>query len=90
MLMIRLPSGWALKLDRKLSEAGGYGIWDFHRSESSWTRNHGHTVYRYARIKPADPAEGKPVEVTLLTSPQCPEEQWIPKGEGVASVHPTY
>jgi hypothetical protein len=90
MLMIKLATGWALKLDRKLSEAAGSGIWDFHRSESTWTTDHGHTPYRYARIKPADPAEGKPVEVFLMPSPNAPEETWISRGEGLASIHPSY
>lgn len=90
MLLIRMPGGWSLKLDRKLSEVGGYGIWDFHRSESTYSADHGHTAYRYARIKPADPAEGKTVEVTLLESSNSPEDRWIHRGEGVASIHPNY
>lgn len=90
MLVIKMPNGVSYQLDRKLSEVGGYGIWDFHRSACSYTRDHGHTVYRYARIKRADPAQGKTVEITLLTSPQCPEDLWIPKGEGVASIHPAF
>ncbi|MCC3679181.1 hypothetical protein LLE81_00020 [Staphylococcus epidermidis] len=90
MLQIRLKTGWALKLDRKLSEAGGYGIWEFHRSESTFTRDNGHTTYRYARLRPADPAEGKLVEVTLMPSPSAPEDVWVERGEGIAEIHPAY
>ena len=90
MLQIRLSTGWALKLGRKISESNGYGIWEFHSSENSFTKNHGHTSYRHARIKPADPSEGKMVEVTLIPSPMAPEELWLSFGEGPASIHPSY
>lgn len=90
MLMIRMNKGGALKLGRKVAESGGYGVWEFHCSENTFTRDHGHTAYRHARIKPADPAEGKPVEVTLMNSATAPEEKWIPYGEGTASIHPGY
>jgi hypothetical protein len=90
MLQIRMNAGGALLLDRKLSETGGFGTWDFHRSASTYTRDNGHTTYRYARITPADPAEGKTVEVTLLPYPNAPEETWIVRGVGVASIHPNY
>lgn len=90
MLQIRLSTGWSLKLDRKLTESGGYGIWEFHRSESTFTRDHGRTTYRYARIKPADPAAGKTVEVFLMPSATAPEETWVARGEGIAEIHPAY
>lgn len=90
MLIIRLNSGWGLKLGRKVGESGGCGIWEFHRSESSYSVERGRRTYRYARIKPADPAEGKTVEIVLLEMPNSPEEQWIARGEGVASIHPDY
>ena len=90
MLQIRLNTGWVLKLDRKMSEAGGAGVWEFHRSESTYTRDNGHTTYRYARLVPADPAEGKLVEVHLMPSPSALPETWIPRGEGKAEIHPAY
>ena len=88
MLLIRMNHGVAYHLDRKLSEAGGFGVWDFHRSASTYTRDNGRTTYRFARIKPADPADGKTVEVFLMPSPNAPEETWVARGEGVVSIHP--
>ncbi|WJN60947.1 hypothetical protein [Pseudomonas sp. SO81] len=87
MLLIRMNHGSAYHLDRKLSDAGGWGVWDFHRSASTYTVDHGRTTYRYARIRPADPADGKTVEVFLMPSPNAPEETWIARGEGVVSIH---
>lgn len=77
-------------LDRKLSEVGGYGVWDFHRSASSYSHDHGHTIYRYARIKPAEPGDGKPVEVMLLPSTTAPEEAGISVGAGTAFIQSSY
>jgi hypothetical protein len=88
MLLIRMNHGTAYHLERKLTESGGWGVWDFHRSASTYTRDHGRTIYRHARIRPADPADGKTVEVYLMPSPSAPEETWVFRGEGVVSIHP--
>lgn len=85
MLVIRSHKGWPLKLERKLSDVEGWGLWEFHRSASTVSPDHGHTAYRLARIRPAEPKEGQNVEVALLHSPGAPEEQWLLRGTGVAS-----
>lgn len=83
MLVIRLAQGWALKLDRKFTESGGFGMWEFHRSQSSYvTANY--VAHRCARVRPTEPAEGKSVEVIICNAGD-PEELWIRLGEGIAS-----
>lgn len=84
MLVIRLKKGWTLKLERKISEVGGWGLWEFHRSESTYHIDSGRTAYRLARIKPSDPKDGQAVEVVLMQSPSAPEEEWRPQGAGAA------
>lgn len=84
MLVIRLGKGWTLKLERKLSEAGGWGLWEFHRAESTYHTDRGRTAYRLARLRPAEPKEGQEVEVVLIHSPAASEEDWKPQGGGVA------
>lgn len=85
MLVIRLKKGWTLKLERKLGDAGGWGLWDFHRSESTYHTDGALTAYRLARIKPSEPKNGQEVEVVLLNTPNAPEEVWIAVGAGVAN-----
>ncbi len=88
MLVIRLNQGWTLKLDRKVNDSAGYGVWEFHRSESSYTvpAGIGYQTYRYARIRPADPAEGASVEV-IICGLGGTEDEWRRVGMGVASYH---
>lgn len=83
MLVIRVNGKRPIKLDRKLSESGGWGLWDFHRAESSYTL--GVKTHRLARIKPAEPAAGKPVEIFIMREASAPESEWIAFGEGVAA-----
>ncbi|AOE86113.1 hypothetical protein [Pseudomonas sp. TCU-HL1] len=82
MLVIRLNAGWTLKLDRQIGSAGKAGLWDFHRSESSYTVERCKT-YRTAATKPAEPKEGQTVEVFICDQRE-PEEKWRAVGEGVA------
>lgn len=88
MLVIRLNQGWTLKLDRKVNDSSGYGVWEFHRSESSHTIAHGmsYQTYRNARIKPAEPAEGASVEV-IICGLGGSEDEWLRVGSGGASYH---
>lgn len=88
MLVIRLSQGWTLKLDRKINDGSGFGVWEFHRSESSYTFPQGLTyqTLRHARIKPPEPAEGAAVEV-IVCGLGGSEEDWRPVGRGVASYH---
>ncbi|WP_084337051.1 hypothetical protein [Pseudomonas indica] len=83
MLIIRLKARWSLHLERKLGEAGKAGIWEFHRSESSYTTD-GRTTFRNAALRPAEPKEGQTVEVFICSDSREPEEQWRAVGEGVA------
>lgn len=82
LLVIRLEQGWSLKLDRKFTESGGYGMWEFHRSQSSYVTGN-YVAHRCARVKPSEPAEGKRVEVIICNAGD-PEELWLRLGEGVA------
>lgn len=88
MLVIRLNQGWTLKLDRKVNDGSGYGVWEFHRSESSYTFPQGLTyqTLRHARIKPPEPVEGAAVEV-IVCGLGSAEEEWQRVGGGVASYH---
>ena len=83
MLVIRVPGKRPIRLERRQGESGGWGLWDFHRSASSYTI--GVKTHRLARIKPADPAAGKTVEVFICRDPGTPEGEWIRYGEGVAA-----
>ncbi len=83
VLVVRVVGKRPIKLERKLSESGGWGLWDFHRAESSYTL--GVKTHRLARIKPAEPAAGKPVELFILRDASAPESEWIAFGEGVAA-----
>lgn len=84
MFLIKIGSGTPMRLDRKLSESAGWGIYDFHRTTNSWVSAPPHQTYRFARIKPAEPKDGATVEVVLMLSPTAPEETWVSRGEGVA------
>ncbi|EJO91374.1 hypothetical protein A471_23108 [Ectopseudomonas mendocina DLHK] len=83
VLVIRVNGKRPIKLERKLSESGGWGLWDFHRAESSYTL--GVKTHRLARIRPAEPAAGKPVELFIMREASAPESEWISFGEGVAA-----
>lgn len=82
MLSIRKSNGLALYLDRKVTERDGYGIWSFHPSQCSWALNQGRQTYRYARIKPADPGVGKPVEIFIVEGADAPPETWVGHSSG--------
>lgn len=84
MLVIVTGKGPPFALDRKHSESGGWGIWEFHRSCSSWCTGPDYIAHRFARIKPAEPKEGAEVELFLLPSAGAPEESWLPRGKATA------
>ena len=84
MFLIKIGNGTPMRLDRKLSEAEGWGVYDFHRTANSWASGPPHKTYRFARIKPAAPKDGEPVEVVLMLSPTAPEETWVNRGKGIA------
>lgn len=85
MLQVRFET-WNLLLDRD----HGRGVWEFHRSQSSYCMDLGRKTFRYARLTPPDPANGKPVKVVLLLSPGAAGGEEIDKGEGVARVMADY
>ncbi|MCY1376066.1 hypothetical protein D9M69_635290 [compost metagenome] len=82
MLVIRTKAKWTLKLDRQVGSAGKAGLWEFHRSQSSYVVS-SDKIYRHAAIKPAEPKEGQTVEIFICDQRQ-PEDQWRPAGEGIA------
>ncbi len=85
MLIVEMK-GWGLSLDKKIGTSQGAAIWEFNRNANSYWNADLRQPYRYARITPAEPKNGQKVEVILLQSPSAPEETWVKKGEGVASV----
>lgn len=85
MLVVKMK-GWGLNLDKKMGQSQGATIWEFNRSANSYWNADLRQPYRYARITPADPKDGKTVEVVLMQSPSAPEETWVSKGQGVVSV----
>ena len=84
MLMIKIGPEIPLMLDRKLSESGGWGVWEYHRAASSWYAGPPHYTYRYARIRPAEPKDGAQVEVFLMHTSHAEEKDWISRGTGIA------
>lgn len=85
MLVVKM-NGWGLSLDKKMGQSQGAAIWGFTRNTNSYWNADLRQPYRYARITPAEPKEGQKVDVVLLQSPSAPEETWVSKGEGVASI----
>lgn len=84
MLIIRFPEGTSVNLERSVGNAGRHGVWEFHRSQSSYIRPPDYTPWRHAAILPAEPAAGQTVSV-FLCIPGMAEAEWITIGEGVAS-----
>lgn len=82
MLVIRTKAGWTLKLERQVGSAGKAGLWEFHRSQSSYVIPP-NKIYRHAAIKPAETKEGQTLEVFVCDQRE-PEDQWRPAGEGIA------
>jgi len=84
MLVIRLETGRVINLERQVSTSNGYGIWEYHRSQSSTMYRPDFTVYRHVAMKPADPQAGQQVIVAICL-PGTPENEWKPFRTGVAS-----
>lgn len=83
MLSIRKANGLAMHLEKKVTERDGWGIWSFHSMQCSWPLRQGRQTYRYARIRPADPAVGKKVEIVIVEGADAPPETWVGHSEGV-------
>ncbi|WP_236712100.1 hypothetical protein [Pseudomonas sp. EpS/L25] len=73
-----------INLERQVSTANGYGIWEYHRSQSSTMYRPDFTVYRHVAMKPADPQAGQQVTVAICL-PGTPENEWKPFRNGVAT-----
>lgn len=84
MLVIRLEKGGAINLERQVSSANGYGIWEHHRSQRSSMHKPYFTIYHHVAIKPAAPTAGQTVLVAICL-PGTPESEWKPCLTGVAS-----
>lgn len=84
MLVIRLERGVTFTLDRSIGNAGKYGIWEFHRGESSFMSPPDYTPWRHAAILPADPSNGQSVRLAVCM-PGMPEAEWKHMGEGTAN-----
>lgn len=84
VLVIRLEKGGVINLERQVSTSNGYGIWEYHRSQSSTMFRPDFTVYRHVALKPADPQPGQQVTVAICL-PGTPENEWKPFRIGVAS-----
>ncbi|KTS76428.1 hypothetical protein NS274_15585 [Pseudomonas oryzihabitans] len=84
MLVIRLETGRVINLERQVTTSNGYGIWEYHRSQSSTMYRPDFTVYRHVAMKPANPEAGQEVTVAICL-PGTPEDQWKPFRTGVAS-----
>ncbi len=84
VLVIRLEKGGVINLERQVSTSNGYGIWEYHRSQSSTMYRPDFTVYRHVAIKPADPQAGQQVSVAICL-PSTPENEWKPFRARIAS-----
>lgn len=84
MLVIRLDKGGVINLERRVTTSNGYGICEYHRSQSSTMYRPDFTVYRHVALKPANPEAGQEVTVAICL-PGTPEDQWKPFRTGVAS-----
>ncbi|MCD4867028.1 MULTISPECIES: hypothetical protein [Pseudomonas] len=83
MLVIHLESGRVINLERSVSTVNGYGIWEYHRSQSSSMWVPDYTPYRHLAVKPPDPAIGQKVTVAICKL-GAPEEEWKPFRSGTA------
>lgn len=86
MLLLRMKGGVTYMLDRQVGSSGKHGIWEFHRSASSFMNPPDYTPYRHAAISPAEPKEGATVQMAVC-KPNAPESDWIPIGEGVVALY---
>ncbi len=84
MLLLRMKGGVTYTLDRQVGSSGKHGIWEFHRSASSFMSPPDYSPYRHAAISPAEPKVGATVQVSIC-KPSAPEADWIPIGEGVVA-----
>ncbi|APQ11027.1 hypothetical protein BJP27_05765 [Pseudomonas oryzihabitans] len=84
MLVIRLETGRVINLERQVTTSNGYGIWEYHRSQSSTMYRPDFTVYRHVAMKPANPEAGQEVTIAICL-PGTPEHEWKPFRTGVAS-----
>lgn len=84
MLLLRMKGGVTYTLDRQVGNSGKHGIWEFHRSVSSFMSPPDYTPYRHAAISPAEPKVGATVQMAIC-KPNAPESEWIPIGEGVVA-----
>lgn len=84
VLVIRLEKGGVINLERQVSTSNGYGIWEYHRSQSSSMWVPDHTPYRHVAMKPAEPQAGQQVSVAICL-PGTPENEWKPFRVGIAS-----
>ncbi|MDR6680187.1 hypothetical protein J2W58_004419 [Pseudomonas psychrotolerans] len=84
MLVIRLETGRVINLERQVTTSNGYGIWEYHRSQSSTMYRLDFTLYRHVAMKPASPEAGQQVAVAICL-PGTPESEWKPFRSGVAS-----
>jgi hypothetical protein len=82
VLVIRLEKGGVINLERQVSTSNGYGIWEYHRSQSSTMWVPDHTPYRHVAMKPAEPRVGQQV-ILARCLPGTSEEAWKPFQAGV-------
>ncbi|MFJ3259823.1 hypothetical protein ACIPK7_06175 [Pseudomonas sp. NPDC086581] len=83
MLRIRVNGSTRLHLERLVTKAGQYGVWELHVSANS-EMFPGLQAGRRAALLPPEPKEGQEVELFALLSPHSPQEEWKPLGKGVA------
>ncbi|WP_313105087.1 hypothetical protein [Stutzerimonas nitrititolerans] len=86
MLLLRMKGGVTYMLDRQVGSSSKHGIWEFHRSASSFMNPPDYTPYRHAAVSPAEPKVGATVQMSIC-KPNTPESDWIPIGEGVVALY---
>lgn len=84
MLLLRMDGGLTYTLDRQIGSSGKHGIFEFHRSASSYMSPPDYTPYRHAAISPAEPKVGAKAQIAIC-KPGAPEAEWMPLGEGVVA-----
>lgn len=83
MLRIRSNGGTRLNLERLVTKAGQFGVWEFHVAANSEMFK-GLQAGRHAALLPAEPKEGQEVELFAMLSAHSPQEEWKPIGKGTA------
>ena len=86
MLLLRMKGGVTYTLDRQVGSSGKHGIWEFHRSASSFMNPPDYTPYRHAAILPAEAKVGATVQVAIC-KPGTLEAEWMPIGDGVVAMN---